>query len=265
MINAELLEAIDSEFESALKRNKKIASLYAKVRDGTATFENASDLAIEIGEELSAAFGEYIVPTNLPNGRMTFAIGDEVVKPQLIKGYDYTSSYFNQVQEAYYKSKRLNIKGAKPDMLESRIEGFIEKLTSDEYENVKWILEDPAYIQNYLEAVVDTGIKNNVGMLGQAGIRARITRTIDAEACKWCMNLAGTYEYPVYDDMIYHRHRNCHCKVTYEISNGFRQDVWSKKSWQVDDGAEQRQRFEITKTKLSPERAKELEEILLNN
>lgn len=264
MINAETMIAIDEELTSAIKRNKKLQRLYQRVRDGTATFENCQEFAIQIGEELSAAFGEYIVPTELPNGRMTFQIADEVVRPNLIKGYDYTSSYFNEVQNAYYKSLKLNVKGATPDIMESRIDGFIEKLTSDEYDAVRWILEDPAYIQNYLEAVVDTGIKNNVGMLGQSGIRAKITREVDGNACPWCMNLAGTYDYPV-DDEVYRRHRDCHCKVTYEVSDGFRQDVWSKKTWQVDDAVERRKQFENTKTKLSPERAKELEQILLNN
>ena len=265
LINAETMTAIDEELTSAIKRNKKLQQLYQRVRDGTATFENCQDFAIQIGEELSAAFGEYIVPTELPNGRMTFQIADEVVRPNLVKGYDYTSSYFNEVQEAYYKSKKLNIKGAKPDLLESRLDGFIEKLTSDEYDAVRWILDDPAYIVNYLEAVVDTGIKNNVGMLGQAGIRAKITRTVDGGACPWCMNLAGTYDYPVEDDNIYRRHRDCHCHVTYEISNGFRQNVWTKKTWETDDASERRKQFEITKTKLAPEKAKELENILLNN
>lgn len=264
MINAETMIAIDEELTSAIKRNKKLQRLYQRVRDGTANFEDCQKFAIEIGEELSAAFGQYIVPTELPNGRMTFAIADEVVKPNLIKGYDYTSSYFNEVQDAYYKAKKLNIKGAKPDLLESRLDGFIEKLTSDEYQAVSWILEDPAYIVNYLEAVVDTGIKNNVGMLGQSGIRAKITREVDGGACPWCMNLAGTYDYPV-DDEVYRRHRDCHCKVTYEVSDGFRQDVWSKRTWQVDDAVERRKQFEVTKTMLSPKRAKELENILLNN
>lgn len=264
MINAELLARIDQEFEAAIGRNERIGALYQKIRDGTATFENAQEMAIQVGKELSSAFKTQIVPTELPNGKMTFQIGSEVVKPELIKGYEYTSSVFEEIQKSYYQSKGLKIKGAKPDLMEDRLNGFVEKLTSDEYENVKWILEDPAYIQNYLEAVVDTGIKNNVGMLGQSGIRARISRKVDAGACPWCMNLAGDYDYPV-DDEIYRRHRDCHCTVTYELPDGFRQDVWSKRTWQTDDAAEKMREFEVTKTKLSPERARELEEILLNN
>ena len=136
-----------------------------------------------------------------------------------------------------------------------------------------WILNDPAYLVNYLEAVVDTGIKNNVGMLGQAGIRARITRTTDGNACPWCQALAGTYDYgeiPDYgidiEDNLFRRHRDCHCRVTYELPTGFRQNVWKKsETWKTDEQADLRQKFQITKTKLSPERARELENILINS
>jgi hypothetical protein len=282
LINAELLEAIDDELENAVKNNKKIAALYKRIRDGTATFQNAADFAVLIGKDLSEAFGKHIVAEQLPNGRMTFSIASEVVKPELVKGYDYTSSYFNEVQQAMFKSKKLNIKGAPPDLLEDRIDGFIEKLTSDEYEKVKWILEDAAYIENYLEAVVDTGIKNNVGMLAQGGIRPKIVREVDAGACPWCMNLAGEYEYGEEPDDVYRRHRDCHCRVSYEIPNGFRQDAWSKNwfadnpnyEWEVQERkvldknlkkrTEKSGRY-VPKGTLTPEQAKRLEEYLLNN
>lgn len=265
MINAELLERIDQEFEAAIKRNKSIGALYQKIRDGTAKIEDAQKMAFQVGKELSNAFKMHIVAWELPNGKMTFQIGSEVVKPELIKGYEYTSTVFDEIQKAYYKSKSLNINGAKPDLMEDRLNGFVEKLTSDEYENVKWILEDPAYIQNYLEAVVDTGIKNNVGMLGQSGIRAKIVRKVDSGACEWCMGLAGSYDYGDEPDDVYRRHRDCHCTVTYEVPDGFRQDVWSKRAWQDTEAAERMRQFEVAKTKLSPEKARELEEILMNN
>ena len=264
LINAELLKDIDNEFESLIKKNTRIKALYQKAAKGSTDFRDCSDFAIELGKELSKAFGTNISPTILPDGKMTFSIASEVVKPELVKGFDYTASYFNTVQESFYKSKKLNIKGAPPDFNESRIDGFIEKLTSDEYAAVSWILEDPAYITNALEAVVDTGIKNNVGLLGESGIRAKIVREVDGGACPWCMNLAGEYDYPVNDE-VYRRHRDCHCKVTYEVPDGFRQDVWSKRTWQVDEEVDARKRFEYAKQTLSPDKARELENILLNN
>lgn len=264
LINAEMLNEIDNEFEKAVKGNKRIRSLYKKIRDGTATFEDASTFAVELGKDLSAAFGKKITIEELPNGRMTYSIANEVVRPEIVKGYDYTASYFNTVQKNFYKKNKLNIKGASPDLNEDRIDGFVEKLTSDNYENVSWILEDAGYLQNYLESVVDTGIKNNVGMLGESGIRAKIVRTVDGNACPWCVNLAGEYDYPVVDDEVYRRHRDCHCKVTYTVPNGFRQNVWSKETWQESDEAENRKKFQITKTKLSPQGARRLERALLN-
>lgn len=278
MINAELLNEIDDEFERAVKSNKRIRSLYKKIRDGTATFKDAQQFSIQLGKDLSKAFGTKITIEELPNGRMTFEIANEVVRPEIVKGYNYTSSYFNQVQQAMYKSKKLNIKGATPDLMEDRIDGFIEKLTSDEYKAVSWILEDPAYLVNYFEAVVDTGQKNNRGLLGQSGINSTLIREVDGGACPWCMNLAGKYEYGEEPDDIYRRHRDCHCTITYEIGEGFRQDSWSKSyftdnpqyEWEVKerkalDGKVLRNGRFVPKQQLTKEQAERLEQILLNN
>ena len=284
MINAELLNEIDDEFERTIKSNKRIRSLYKKIRDGTTDTRTAQQFAIEIGKDLSKTFGTKITVAELPNGKMTFEIANEVIRPEIVKGYNYTASYFNEVQQNLYKSKSLNIKGAKPDLMESRIDGFVEKLTSDEYETVKWILEDPAYIVNYLEAVVDTGIKNNTGMLGQAGIRSKIIREVDSGACPWCMNLAGEYEYGEEPDDVYRRHRDCHCTVTFDFKDGFRQDSWSK-NWFTDNPdwqLEKKKRIEwsdisnayekrditnkryVAKGKLTQAEAKRLEQLLTN-
>lgn len=284
MINAELLSDIDAEFETAIKGNKKIKALYKKIRDGTANFENAQEMAIETGKALSKSFGKHITVDILPDGKMTFQIANEVVRPEIVKGYDYTSSYFNKVQEGFYKSRNLQIKGAPPDLNDDRIKGFVDKLTSAEYEAVAWVLNDPAYLINYLESVVDTGIKNNVGLLGQAGVRSTIKREVDAGACPWCMNLAGEYEYGEQPDDVFRRHRDCHCKVTFDVGKGFRQDVYSK-NWFKGDGnweLEKKERFEwsekyeqyvktknvnkryVPRSKLTPKEAEQLQEILMN-
>lgn len=280
MINAELLEHIDTEFERIIKTNSKVKALYQKIRDGTATFVNAQEMAIETGKALSRAFQTNITVDILPNGKMTFETAKEVIRPEIVKGFDYTSSYFNQVQESIFKANKLNIKGAPPDFNESRVKGFIDKLTSDEYEKVRWLLDDNAYLINYFEAVVATGLKNNIGMLGEAGIRSTITREIDSGACPWCVALAGKYEYGEQPDDVFRRHRDCHCTLTYEIGN-FRQDSWSKK-WFTDNPnykweVKQRKEFDkdfkmrtvksgryVPTQKLTPLEAEALEKLLLN-
>lgn len=261
-ITAELLGQIDGEFERALKQNKKIKALYQRIRDGTATFENAQEFAIEIGDELSAAFSEYIVPEILPDGKLVFTFGDAVIRPELVKGYDYTSSYFREVQEAFNRAKGLRIKAITPELDADRIKGILNKLDSDDYEKVKWLLEDPSYLQNFCESIVDAGIMQNVQLLAEAGMRPRITRTADAGACDWCRALEGTYDYPTGSD-VYRRHRDCHCKVTYTVGD-YHQNVWTKKSWS-DNEQKAREAFAAANepTRLSPQGAKALEAELL--
>lgn len=285
MINAETLSDIDNSFNNAVKTNKKIKRLYKRIRDGTATFTDAGDFAKEIGTVLSAAFKEHISVEILPDGRLTWEIGNEIVRPEILKGYDYTAGYFNDVQSAMFKKKKLNIKGVSPDVSEDRIDGILTKLYSDTYDKTGWILEDAGYLQNYFESVVDTGMKNNAGLLAQSGIRSTLTREVDGGACAWCMNLAGTYEYGEEPDDFYRRHRDCHCRVVYEIPEGFRQDSWGK-NWFADNPdwqLEKKKRIEwsqmsnayektditnkryVATGKLTQEQAKRLEEILLNN
>lgn len=283
MINSETLKAIDASFGEAMKTNKKIQRLYKRIRDGTANFVDAGDFAKEVGSVLSSAFKQHISVETLPNGRLTWQIGNEIVKPKILKGYNVTAVYFENAQSILFKKRGLNLSGAPPDVNESRIDGFLTELYSDTYDKTGWILEDPAYLQNYFEAVIDTGLKNNVGMLGEAGIRATITREIDAGACPWCMNLAGSYEYGKEPDDVYRRHRDCHCRVVYEIPEGFRQDSWSKNwfkdnpKWQLEqkkrvewsqisNGYEKRgvNRRYVAAGRLTPAEAKQLEQILLN-
>ena len=159
LINAETLTAIDESFNQAIKNNKRVQRLYKRIRDGTATFVDAGDFAKEIGTVLSAAFKEHISVEILPDGRLTWEIGNEIVRPEILKGYDYTAGYFNEVQSALFKKKGLNIKGVPPDVSEDRIDGILTKLYSDTYDKTGWILEDAGYLQNYFESVVDTGQK----------------------------------------------------------------------------------------------------------
>lgn len=266
MIDSELLRTIDDEFEKALKKNAKLKKLYQRIRDGTASLDDCYSIAIEVGEELSAALGEYIVPTTLADGRMAWAIADEVVRPELVKGYDITSSYFCKFQDAFNKAQGLRMQPVKPSLNEDKLHGILNKLTSEEYEEVRWLIEDSSYFQNFFESIVDDGIREAVDLYASAGIRPKITRTTHGGACKWCQSLAGEYDYPV-DDEIYRRHRNCHCKVTYSVGDRH-QDVWSKKEWYGKaSGEELKRRKAISSAmhKLTPKQAQLLEEYIINN
>ncbi len=66
--------------------------------------------------------------------------------------------------------------------------------------------------------------------------------------------MSGRYDYGEEPDDIYRRHDNCGCKVTYENGRE-RQDVWTKKSWEVPEIEEP----DTKPTVFSSEEAKALE------
>jgi len=62
-------------------------------------------------------------------------------------------------------------------------------------------------------------------------MKSYLNRQTDGSCCKWCTKIAGRYDYGKAPEDIFKRHDNCTCTVTFE-SGRFRQDVWSKKSWE---------------------------------
>lgn len=71
--------------------------------------------------------------------------------------------------------------------------------------------------------------------------------------------MAGRYEYGSEPHDVYRRHDNCGCTVIYE-SGRQRQDVWTKKTWEVPESAKKK----YEPVRLSPERAKTLQQAKLS-
>lgn len=86
-----------------------------------------------------------------------------------------------------------------------------------------------------------------------------IVRTTDGKCCKWCTAIAGRYEYGNEPHDVYRRHDNCGCTVIYE-SGRQRQDVWTKKTWEVPEGAKKK----YEPVRLSSEQAKTLQQAKLS-
>lgn len=86
--------------------------------------------------------------------------------------------------------------------------------------------------ENIVQSYADDYIRENAEFREEAGLKCYLTRYNSGKCCPWCDKLAGRYDYETAPEDIFQRHDNCDCVVTYE--NGrMRQDVWSKKQWQV--------------------------------
>lgn len=226
-----LNEKIQTSFQSNMMRDRRIAQISKRIRDGTATFVDGHDYAERLGESLSKALISNLNEENLPDGRLYYNIAKRTVTPALRNNYELTNEAAEQIQSIIDSGLGIGLKSIKADFPESRIKGLIDKMTTEgiSLEDALIWLGEP--IINNSEAFFDDFIDSNAKFRTEAGLKATITRIAEANCCPWCDSLAGTYEYGSAPDDIYRRHQYCRCTVTYQTGKKS-QNVWSKSQWE---------------------------------
>jgi uncharacterized Fe-S cluster protein YjdI len=238
----ELLKIIKEDFESNFNKSETIANLYEKVRDGTATYAEANEFAIETGELLANAFQRNISSDVLPDGKMYYNIGKRVVEPLMIENYNLVSDICQQAQTCVNKNANIGIKAMVPELNNDRINGIINRVSSeDSFDDIAWILDEP--VKNFSQSIVDDSIRKNAEFQYGAGMQPKIVRKLAGGCCDWCREVSGTYKYPDVPKDVYRRHQRCRCTVDYDSGNGKVQNVHTKK-WQTQ---EERDKIEARK------------------
>lgn len=218
-IAPELLEKVQQSFEA------ETASLKEEIANGVKSYEEAYSYAIKVGEALSKSFGVNITPEVLPDGMMYYNIADKVVRPMLQAEYEISSVAAVQAQRSANRAAGIGIKAQVADFDEERAQGIIDRVSSQPFDEVSWLLNEP--VKSFSKNVVDQTLEKNVEFQGKSGLSPKIRRTATGETCEWCQAVAGTYSYPNVPKDVYRRHANCDCIVEY-IEGGRYQDVWSK-------------------------------------
>lgn len=237
-----LLKKIQEDFRENYDKSEAISRLYVKVRDGTATYDEVNDYAIEVGEILANAYKRNLSPDVLPDGKMYYNIAKATVDPTMRTNYDLVTDVTGQVQSSLNQSAGIGIKAVKPELNEDRIRGIIDKVSNaDRFDDVAWALDGP--ILNFTQSIVDDAIKANAEFQYASGMRPKIVRSVAGNCCEWCRNIAGEYFYPDVPKEVYQRHQRCRCKVEYYSSSGKVQNVHTKK-WQTQ---EERDKIELRK------------------
>lgn len=219
-IAPELLEKIQNLFAEDVK------SIREAMKSGQMSYEEAYACAFEVGSDLSRIFGENINAEILPDGRMYYNIANKVVLPMLKEEHDIVSQAAVLAQQNANRAAGIGIKPLAADFDADRAQGIIDRVSSQPFDEVKWLLDEP--VKSFSKNVVDQTLEKNVEFQGKSGLHPKIVRRASAGACKWCQAVAGTYSYPDVPKDVYRRHANCDCVVEY-IDGGKIQDVWSKK------------------------------------
>lgn len=227
-IAPELLKKVQQSFE------EETAKLWEDIKNSVKSYEEAYSYAIKVGEALSKSFGVNITPEVLPDGMMYYNIADKVVRPMLKAEYDLTSQAAVEAQRAANKAAGIGMKPQAAGFDDDRAQGIIDRVSSEPFEKVKWILDEP--VRSFSKNVVDSTIQKNVEFQGKSGLSPKIRRTAVGETCEWCKAVAGTYSYPQVPKDVYRRHANCDCIVEY-IEGGKIQNVHTKqvRTIKIDD------------------------------
>ena len=226
-----LNEQIQKSFQSNVMKDRRIAQVSRRIRDGTATFVDAHTYAERLGENLSKALITNLNADTLPDGRLYYNIAKRTVTPALEETYNLTNDVTEQIQKIVDKKAKIGLGSVKADFPQERIQGLIDKMTIEGIsleDAIIWLGEP---IINIAEAFVDDYVDTNARFREKAGLKATITRIAEPGACKWCQALAGVFDYDKKPDDIYRRHEFCRCTVTYQCEKTS-QNVWSKKTWQ---------------------------------
>lgn len=152
--------------------------------------------------------------------------------------YEFVNDLASQVQKSIDSKAKIQLNPQKAIYPIERINQVISDVSDvkAEWETIQCRLDSP--VCTVTESFYDDYVKENAKFRNDSGLNCYITRTASANCCKWCSSLAGRYAYSDVPPDIYRRHDNCTCTVTFE--NGkTRQDVWSKKTWEVKETPEE--------------------------
>lgn len=238
-----LIEAIQISFKTNVMKDRRIAQITKRIRDGTATLEDGHSYAERLGENLSNAFQRNLTAETLPDGTLYYNIANRTVVPALEENYNLTNQVAQEIQENIDEQVGIGLKSIKADFPKSRIHDLINKMTVGRIslDNALIWLGEP--IINNTEAFFDDFIDANAKFRARAGLETKLIRRAEPGACAWCRALEGTFPYGEAPDDIYRRHEYCRCSVVY-VSNKVAQGVWTKKNVYLNNKADRDKRIE---------------------
>lgn len=240
-IAPELLERIEKEFKRTFEADSTIRSLYKKIKDGTATYEDAQSFAVKIGELLADTFKRNLSSEILPDGRFYYNIASRILNSTLGKNHDLISDYSAGVQNISNRKAGIRIKAQTADPDQERIDGIVDIVSGkSRFDDIAYMLKEP--VINFGQAVVDETLRKNIEFQGKSGKSPKVIRRATGKPCRWCAAIAGTYTYPDVPKDVFRRHQRCRCIVEYDPGTGRRQNVHSK---ELTDEAELEKRKSV--------------------
>ena len=222
----EIYQRLRKQLDDALNADKRLANIAEKIKRKQATLADTAEyseiVANHIAAVLQAAVGDIRSP-----------LGKELVCRELLRDhYAAINDVLGTVQAIVDEQREIHIRPQQAAFPAERVQKVAHALEDPtvSLETIRRRANAP--VANVAKSFHDDYIKENAKFRADAGLKCWIVRTTDGKCCKWCTQVAGRYEYGTEPEDVYRRHDNCGCTTIYENGRQ-RQDVWSKKKWEV--------------------------------
>jgi len=218
---------LKAEFDKIYNSDSLCIEVQEKIENGTLTYAKANEYAIKIGEKMA----KFLNDNNaLPEG-ISYEEAKSILTDSLGYSYKLASNAACAAQKKVNDDAEIGLNAVSPKYQKDRIDGLAKEISSKGYANIKNSVDDQ--IVNFTQSAVDDTVSVNAYFQAHSGLSPKIKRIAEFRCCKWCSNLAGTYDYPAPND-VYRRHSNCRCTTEF-VAGKKKQDIWSKKI--IHDGS----------------------------
>lgn len=201
---------VKAEIASAVNGDLRIGTLWKKLTEGGAGYKTAHDYALRVGSITGQVLRKY-QPADLAEWDL-----DDLIPGTLGLNHRMVATACNEAQKNLNRKAGIGIRPQEPAFDGNRAYGLVEAVKK-RGEIGKLFYDQLA---NFSQDVVDRAIQDNAGVQAGAGLSPKIVRTAEAHCCKYCDDLAGTYDYDDVSDTgnpVWTRHDNCRCLIEYVV------------------------------------------------
>lgn len=239
-IPAETLQTMQEQFQTQVRTDEQLNRIRKKIQNG-GTFKDAEQYGMRSGQLLSKTLKTNITADLFEDGEsLDVSNLASAIIPMMEQNYSYVSTATAAVQKAANIAGGLGMNPVKPEFDRSAAMNIVGRMANyDSFEDAEWMLDEPLVANSV--STVDRTLHDNADFQYRSGLKPKIIRTCEADACPWCQELEGEYDYEEVKEgnsPVYQRHSNCMCEVTFEPGDGRVQDVDSKQWYDDDKGKE---------------------------
>lgn len=199
---------IKSEIASAVNGDYRIGVLWARLHEKGAGYKDAHDYALRVGTVTGQVLKKY-QPEDLSEWDL-----EDLIPGTLGLNHAMVATACTEAQKNLNLRAGVGIRPQVPKFDGNRAYGLVEAVKKRG--EIGPLFYDQ--VTNFSQNVVDQAIKDNADVQSGAGLHPKIVRTAEAHCCKWCDDLAGTYDYDdvsATGDPVWARHDNCRCLIEY--------------------------------------------------